>query len=85
MSGGHFSTSPYQLQYLKEEMERELSAPYYQNEDEDPVYYSPEVVKAMQESVQVLDKLFHVVKALDYYLEGDLGDESFIERMKEID
>jgi hypothetical protein len=85
MSGGHFDTSPYQLSYLIDDIRAELRKPYYQNEGEEIVYYSPEVVKVMKETVQTLDKLFHTVKALDYYLAGDIGDESFVSRMKELE
>jgi len=45
--------------------------------------YSPEVIEKFKESLYYLERAQVYAERIDYYLSGDDGEDSFLERLKE--
>lgn len=102
MSGGHFDYNQYYIDNIIEDIEEHLESMGKEKEDVDNPYmrdfYSkyPEARNHRIESEEVQERMRHAIRALkiakvyaqrvDWYLSGDDGEESFLERLdKELD
>ncbi len=97
MSGGHFDYKQYVLQELSDEIERVLNrqgkpkpedetyGDYYKDHPEECIYpYYPEKIQVkMREAIEVLNRAGVYVQRIDWFLSGDDGEESFLERLEE--
>ena len=99
MSGGHFDYNQYWINDIANSIERELSRQgkekpisesygdkeYFEKYPDEKYYYTyPEIVqKKMREAVKQLKIAAIYAQRVDWYLSGDDGDESFIERLEE--
>ena len=72
MSGGHFNYVQHQMMNVIEDLKEVLS---------DDVY-PPEQRKAMQKGLLLLKIATVYVDRIDYYVCGDDGDETFLERLR---
>ena len=92
MSGDHFNWGCYfQLQEFIEEINEEIeknNKPIICDEYKDystfPRHYSPETVKILKKIVKDGRKLAKLLKAVDYLYSDDYSEESFLEKIKEI-
>ena len=98
MSGGFFNLSTYQIREIWEDIEWELDKQgkeknkedlyydryYYDKYPEEKYYetYPLEIQEKFREAIQVLKKAEIYTHAIDYYLSGDYGDESFLNKLK---
>ena len=94
MSGGHFNDNGYiyhQVSQFVYELEEEI-----QNngrEKEDCGYYgekyypnhSPEVIDYLEEQVHFIHKMADIMMHIDYLYSGDIGDDGFLLRVKEVE
>ena len=102
MSGGHFDYKQYQIDWIIEGIEEHLESMGKERGDvNDPYrkeFYSeyPEERTYPIESEEVQERMRHAIRALkiakvyaqrvDWYLSGDDGEESFLERLdRELD
>ena len=102
MSGGHFDYKQYQIDWIIEGIEEHLESMGKERGDvNDPYrkeFYSeyPEERTYPVESEEVQERMRHAIRALkiakiyaqrvDWYLSGDDGEESFLERLdRELD
>lgn len=99
MSGGHFDYNQYWINDIANSIERELNRQgkekpkdelywdkeYYEKHPDEKYYYTyPEIVQEkMKEAVKQLKIAAIYAQRVDWYLSGDDGDESFIERLEE--
>ena len=99
MSGGHFDYKQYQINEIADSIERELNrqgkekpkdelygdAEYFKKYPEEQYYYtySEIVQEKMKEAVRQLKIAAIYAQRVDWFLSGDDGDESFIERLEE--
>ena len=94
MSGGHFNGNGYiyhQVSQFAYELEEEI-----QNngkERNDTGYYgidyypkhSPEVIEYLEEQVHFIHKMADIMRHIDFLYSGDHGDDSFMERVQEVE
>jgi len=83
MSGGHFEYDEFRMHHIAEQIDFEI-----QNNDlPDPQYgqtngYSKEVLYYMQYTRDTLEHSYKLTKNLDYLLSGDIGEDGYLERVK---
>ena len=86
MSGGHFGDYDYFKVYqFADELEVDID-----NNDKPDEYgwksnHDPDVIDVLQEQLPKLRKMAEIMKACDYLYSGDIGDDSFLLRIKEIE
>ena len=99
MSGGFFEYAQYKIDEMVDSIERELNRQgklkskdeFYGNEDyyikyPDEMFYptySKEIQYKMNEAIKALKIAAVYVQRIDWFLSGDDGEESFLERLKE--
>ncbi len=90
MSGGHFGDYDYyKVSQFADELEIEISN--NGKGKEDCGYYGekwypnhdPDVIDVLHEQIPKLRKMAEIMKHIDYLYSGDIGDDSFLLRMKE--
>lgn len=83
MSGGYFDYKQYQIEYIKDELERLISR--IENHDiNEPWYdYSVETVRKFNEALYVLGLAQIYVHRIDWLASGDDSQESFHTRLRE--
>lgn len=98
MSGGHFDYSQYHINTIADSIESKLdrqgkekprdelwnNGDYYKQYPEEKFYhtYSKEVQDEMKNAIMVLRKAAIYAQRVDWFLSGDDGEESFLERLK---
>jgi len=86
MSGGHFGDYDYYKVFqFADELEVDID-----NNDKPDEYgwksnHDPDVIDVLQEQLPKLRKMAEIMKACDYLYSGDIGDDSFLLRIKEIE
>ena len=88
MSGGHFGYCGYdyyKVSQFADELEQEI-----QNKDVKDEYgysynFSSEVIEYLKEQLPKLRKMSEIMRHIDYLYSGDHGDDSFLERVKEVE
>jgi hypothetical protein len=92
MSGGHFNDCGYEyykVSQFADELEQEIlnngregttenGYEWYPNHD-------PDVIDVLEEQIPKLRKMAEIMHDIDYLYSGDIGDDSFLLRMKEIE
>jgi hypothetical protein len=90
MSGGHFNDCGYEyykVAQFADELEQEIlnngregstenGYEWYPNHD-------PDVIDVLEEQIPKLRKMAEIMHHIDYLYSGDIGDDSFLLRMKE--
>jgi len=73
MSGGHFDYNQRYLQYIVEQIERDLvSEPDYYGVR---VIYQPEVLEVMKQVKEEAEALYQKIHDLDWVISGDSSEE----------
>jgi hypothetical protein len=97
MSGGHFDYDQYRIRNIIESIESELNnqgklkerlfynPEYYEKFPEDKYYtiYPEEIQEKFREAIEILKKAEIYAQRVDYYLSGDDGEDSFLERLED--
>ena len=92
MSGGHFNDCGYEyykVAQFADELEHEIlnngregttenGYEWYPNHD-------PDVIDVLEEQIPKLRKMAEIMREIDYLYSGNIGDDSFLFRMKEIE
>jgi hypothetical protein len=92
MSGGHFGDCGYdyyKVAQFADELEVEIEhngkagtdgdhSNWYPNHD-------PDVIDVLHEQIPKLRKMAEIMKHIDYLYSGDIGDDSFLLRIKEVE
>ena len=94
MSGGHFGDCGYDY-YKVSQFADELEVEIENNgkgRQEDRTYgevwypnHDPDVIDVLQEQIPKLRKMAEIMKHIDYLYSGDIGDDGFLLRMKEVE
>ena len=94
MSGGHFNDCGYdyyKVAQFADELEEEIQNNGKAGEDAgyvDDVWchsYNTEVIEYLKEQVPKMRKMAEIMRACDYLYSGDHGEDSFMERVKEVE
>ena len=88
MSGGHFGDCGYdyyKVAQFADELEVEI-----QDKDKKDEYgccynFSPEVIEYLLEQLPKMRKMAEIMRHIDYLYSGDHGDDTFMERVKEVE
>ena len=86
MSGGHFGDYDYyKVQQFADELEEEI----WNNDKEDEYgyvrNYSPETIKYLRKQLRQMRHTAEIMRHVDYLYSGDHGEDSFMERVKEVE
>ena len=88
ISGGHFNDCGYEyykVAQFADELEAEVSNNFEEDEYGFAHEYSPEVCEYLLEQVTKMRKMAEIMRHIDYLYSGDHGEDSFMERVKEIE
>jgi hypothetical protein len=94
MSGGHFGDCGYdyyKVSQFADELEQEIlnngREGTAENENEYEWYpnHEPEVIEYLKKQIPILNKMAQIMRHIDYLYSGDLGDDSFLKRVKEVE
>jgi hypothetical protein len=86
MSGGHFGDYDYyKVHQFADELEVDID-----NNDKPDEYgwkhnHDPEVLEYLKEQLPKMRKMAEIMRHIDYLYSGDHGDDSFMERVKEVE
>jgi hypothetical protein len=86
MSGGHFGDCGYdyhKVSQFADELEVEIENNFINDEWGYHKGYDPDVIDVLEQQVHKLRKMAEIMKHIDYLYSGDLGDDTFMERVKE--
>ena len=94
MSGGHFGNCGYdyyKVSQFADELEEEIQRNGKKRNDSG--YYGidyypsfdPEVIEYLKAQLPKLRKMSEIMRHIDYLYSGDHGDDSFMERVKEVE
>jgi hypothetical protein len=84
MSGGAFDYRDNTLFDLKDMVAREIGFMEYGGEDDGPLIENKQVIEYMKRICTDLRKLGKVLRSLDWYLSGDIGEEEFLSDAQEL-
>ena len=86
MSGGHFGDYDYyKVAQFADELEQEI---LNNNKEDEYGYvknYSSETIEYLEEQVHYMHKLVDIMRHIDYLYAGDHGEDTFMERVKEVE
>jgi hypothetical protein len=92
MSGGHFGNCGYdyyKVSQFADELEQEIATNGLKCEDKymENFYpnHEPEVIEYLKEQLPKMRKMAEIMRHIDYLYSGDHGDDSFMERVKEVE
>ena len=88
MSGGHFNDCGYEyykVAQFADELEAEVSNNFEEDEYGFAHEYLPEVCEYLLEQVTKMRKMAEIMRHIDYLYSGDHGEDSFMERVKEVE
>lgn len=92
MSGGHFGNCGYdyyKVAQFADELEVEIRHNGKAGTDGDHSHYysnfEPETIEYLKEQLPRMRKMAEIMRACDYLYSGDHGEDSFMERVKEIE
>ena len=92
MSGGHFGNCGYdyyKVSQFADELEQEIATNGLKCEDKymENFYpsFDPEVIEYLKEQLPKMRKMAEIMRHIDYLYSGDHGDDSFMERVKEVE
>jgi hypothetical protein len=89
MSGGHFGDCGYDY-YKVAQFADELEVEIQNNNKKLDEYeyapnFSPETLKYLKAQLPKLRKMSEIMRHVDYLYSGDHGEDSFMERVKEVE
>ena len=89
MSGGYFNDRGYEY-YKVEQFADELEVEIQNNNKPDEYEYdapnlSPETIKYLRKQLRQMRKTAEIMRHIDYLYSGDHGEDSFMERVKEVE
>lgn len=94
MSGGHFGDCGYdyyKVAQFADELEEEIQR-NGKPRNEDRTYgeewypnHDPEVIEYLKEQLPKMRKIAEIMRHIDYLYSGDHGDDTFLQRVKEIE
>jgi hypothetical protein len=89
MSGGHFNDCGYEY-YKVAQFADELEVEIQNNNKKLDEYeyapnFSPETIKYLRKQLRQMRKMAEIMRHIDYLYSGDHGDDSFMERVKEVE
>jgi hypothetical protein len=83
MSGGTFDYSQHRIRDIYETIESYIDLQGKKDEwGDEHLTFEPEVIKQLQDAIECLKKAYVYAHRVDWFLAGDDGEESFIERLK---
>jgi hypothetical protein len=92
MSGGHFNDCGYEyykVSQFADELEAEIQNNGREGSKEDNYEWypnhEPEVIEYLKEQLLKMRKIAEIMRHIDYLYSGDHGDDSFMERVKEVE
>jgi hypothetical protein len=86
MSGGHFGDYDYyKVHQFADELEVDIDNNGKPDEYGWKSNHDPDVIDVLQEQLPKLRKMAEIMKACDYLYSGDIGDDGFLLRIKEIE
>lgn len=91
MSGGHFNYDQHHIEYIAEDIEKEIRDNERKGdwisderwEEKGKQHFSDETIKEFKKAVKVLRKAYVYAHRIDWFLSGDDGEENFHKRLKE--
>jgi hypothetical protein len=88
MSGGHFNGNGY-VYYRVDQFSDELESEILNNENKDEYNYCPnyneQTLEVLRKQIPLIRKAAEIMRAIDYLYSGDHGEDSFIEKIKQIE
>ena len=88
MSGGHFNDNGY-IYYRVNQFSDELESEILNNENKDEYNYCPnyneQTLEVLRKQIPLIRKAAEIMRAIDYLYSGDHGEDSFIEKIKQIE
>lgn len=87
MTGGHFNNGSYtwlKMLEFSEELEQEIQSNGIPNEYGDVCNFSDETIEFLKQKAKEIGKVGHLMRAIDKLYSGDYGEESFMERCREL-
>jgi hypothetical protein len=84
MSGGHFNDIGY-VYYKVQQFADELETEIIENNTLDEYNYSDNVITILKKQLPEIHKIAKIMRHIDYLYSGDCGEESFMERMSEVE
>ena len=86
MSGGHFGDYDYyKVSQFADELEVDIDNNNKPDEYGWMSNHDPEVIDCLQEQLPKLRKMAEIMRHIDYLYSGDIGDDGFLLRMKEVE
>ena len=86
MSGGHFGDYYYyKVAQFADELEVEIQNNNKPDEYEYAPNFSPETIKYLRKQLLKMRKMVEIMRHIDYLYSGDHGDDTFMERVKEVE
>ena len=85
MSGGHFNYIQYRVKDTAEEIQEILDKQgddaYWNGID---TIYPIEVQEVFKEAIDHINRAYQYIHRIDWYLSGDDGEETFLEKIKDL-
>lgn len=89
ISGGHFNDCGYEyykVSQFADELEQEIANNFIKDEEYGYAYeYPEEVIEYLQSQLPQMRKVAEIMRHIDYLYSGDHGEDSFMERVKEVE
>ncbi len=92
MSGGHFNDCRYEyykVSQCADELEQEILNNGKAGTDGDHSNWypnhEPEVIEYLKKQIPILNKMAEIMRHIDFLYSGDHGDDSFMQRVKEVE
>lgn len=88
MSGGHFGDCGYdyyKVAQFADELEQEIENNFFKDDWGYHKGYPDEVIEYLKEQLPKMRKMAEIMRHIDYLYSGDHGDDSFMNRVKEVE
>jgi hypothetical protein len=92
VSGGHFGNCGYdyyKVSQFADELEQEIATNGLKCEDKYMEnfypFFDPETIEYLKDQLPKMRKMAEIMRHIDYLYSGDHGDDSFMERVKEVE
>jgi len=94
MSGGHFNDCGYEYykvaqfaDELEEEIQNNGKGRYEDRTYEQEWYpnHKPEVIEYLKKQIPIFNKMAEIMRHIDFLYSGDHGDDTFMQRVKEVE
>lgn len=80
---GHFQHNEYRIQEISESIDRLIKTNSNKDQFGYCQNYSPEILEKFRETKKLADKLYKMIRVIDYLVCNDIGEESFFEEWSE--